>query len=224
MPQPLPHPSRRTALVLLAALGLTAVAVYVGVEATAPGQSKDSRPLGRSSPTPLSNVDLSGLPIARTSPCGRIDQDDAAAALGGPVSVAERYRPGDRVDLGRGLRDVSDEFGCTYRTGVGAEARVWLFAQPVDHSVASGIVREARAQKGCRPVGDGPAFGSPTATTTCATVHPRGRSVTLRGLFGDAWLSCQLTLPVGGSGGVADAETRAQRWCLAVATAAGSGS
>ena len=141
----------------------------------------------------------------------------------GRSSVAERYGPGDRVNLGRGLRDVSHEFGCTYRAGNGAEARVWLFAQPVNQAVASRIAREARAEKGCRPAGDGPAFGSPTATTTCATAHPRGRSVTLRGLFGDAWLSCQLTLPAVGSGGAPDVEPRAKRWCMAVATAVGSG-
>lgn len=219
-----PHRSRQTALVLLAALVLTAAAVYVGVQTTGPDQTKGSGSPGKSSPTPLSSVDLSGLPIARSSPCDRIDQDDAATALGEPVSVAERYRPGDRVNLGRGLRDVSHEFGCTYDAGDGAEARVWLFAQPVNRTVASRIVREARTEKGCRPAADGAAFGSPTVTTTCATAQPRGRSVTLRGLFGDAWLSCQLTLPADGSDGVADAETRAQRWCLTVATAVGSGS
>jgi hypothetical protein len=69
---------------------------------------------------------------------------------------------------------------------------------------------------GCRVVGRGPRFGTPSAITRCTAGHPPARSVTLQGLFGDAWLTCRLTLP----GAEPDAVVRAEHWCVRVATGA----
>jgi hypothetical protein len=178
-------------------------------------QDDRSSPDASVSPTPLDSVDVSGLTVTRTSPCDHVDRAGVEDALGEPVAVSERYEPGDRVRLTGSLRDVSREFGCTYRDAGGAEARLWVFEQPVDRATARGIVRDEGAKRGCRVIHGGPAFGSPTLTTSCP-VQPQGRSVAVRGLFGDAWLTCQLTVPAGAAG--ADPVRRTQRWCVDVVT------
>ena len=147
-------------------------------------------------------------------------EDDVATALGSRVEVSERYAPGDRVALAQGLRDVAQEFGCTYRDANGAEARLWVFAHPVNPAAAASIVRAAETKKGCRVVRDGPGFGTPTVATSCPGPQQGRRSVTLRGLFGDAWLTCQLTVPTGASGD--DPVRRTQRWCVGVVARLGA--
>jgi hypothetical protein len=210
---------RRWALVVALVAAALVAAVGYGVVRLVDSPGSDSPTGAKASPTPLASMDLRRLPVARTSPCDRVAEDDVATALGGQVEVSERYAPGDRVAMARGLRDVSSEFGCTYRDASGAEARLWVFARPVNRPVASRIVREAK-KKGCQVVQGGPGFGSPTVTTTCPAPQPRLRSVTLRGLFGDAWLTCQLTLPTGASGD--DPVRRTQRWCVGVVTRLGA--
>jgi hypothetical protein len=68
-------------------------------------------------------------------------------------------------------------------------------------------------------VPDASAFGSPSVAVGCRA----GRTLTAayHGLFGDAWLSCSLAVPVGGAAR-ADLVDRAGRWCVAVAAASGS--
>jgi hypothetical protein len=48
--------------------------------------------------------------------------------------------------------------------------------------------------------------------------------VRLSGLFGDAWLSCELTTPTAAAAGdpVRESVRRAQRWCVDVATSVGA--
>jgi hypothetical protein len=211
---------RRWAVVAVALVALgVAIAVYGAVRILG-SQGSDSTPDAGSSPTPLASMDLSGLPIDRSSPCSHLDERAVATALGGDLTVAEHYAPGDRVRLDRGLRDLSAEFGCNYRDAEGAEARVWVFEQPVKRVTAAGIVRDARAEKGCRTVQRGPGFGTPTITTSCPLPHSRGRVVTARGLFDDTWLTCQLALPR--DAGADDPVRRTQRWCVSVVTGLGA--
>ena len=206
------------------ALLLTAAAVYVGLRAAGPDQTGEPTSRPTSIATPLASLDLSGLPVARRSPCSRIDRGDVERALRGPVVETGHYDSGDRTSLTSGLRDVSHEFDCTYRADTGAEARVWVFAEPVTRGVARGIVRDARGTRGCRPVTGGPVYGAPTLSTSCRVATPPGRAVTLRGLFGDAWLSCQVSTPSPATAGDPRRETerRAQRWCVSVATSVGA--
>lgn len=206
---------------MAAALLLTGVAVYVGLQSSSPEQAAQGPTASPTpSPTPLASLDLSGLPIARAPACDAIDEGDVEDALGGPVSGTDHYDSGQRVVLAPGLRDVSHEFGCIFRAATGAQARVWVFAEPVSGRVAKTLVRDARSEKGCRPVSSGPTFGTPSATLLCALRKPRSRQVTLRGLFGDAWLSCQLTSPAAGS--VAATVRRSEQWCVRVATTLGA--
>jgi hypothetical protein len=200
---------------MVVAVAVIAVAVGYAVVRVLGSQDDGSSPGATASRTPLARVDVSGLTVARTSPCDDVDRGGVEDALGDPVAVSERYQPGDRVRLSGSLRDVSREFGCTYRDAGGAEARLWVFEQPVDRSTAAGIVRDEGAKKGCRVVRGGPAFGSPRLTTSCPA-QAQGRSIAERGLFGDAWLTCQLTVPAGDAG--ADPVRRTQRWCVDVVT------
>jgi hypothetical protein len=203
--------------------GLVALLVTAGVVAVLATRSPGVRdPAGTpaapasASGTPLDGVDVSDLPVARSPFCDAVDQDDVAAALGTPVAGTAHYTVGERVPLAPGVRDVSHEHDCTFRGVGGAEARALVFAEPVTVAVARGLLRAARGEPGCRVVDRGPTFGSPSVTTRCRTGPAGARAVTLRGLFGDAWLTCRLTLP----GSQPDAVVRAERWCVQVVTGA----
>ena len=75
-------------------------------------------------------------------------------------------------------------------------------------------LREARRAPGCSPRPDETGFGDPTLTDVCTTRS--GTTATLRGLFGDAWLTCRLSVEDEPKGAVLE---RAQQWCVeAVAT------
>ncbi len=224
-----PPDRRRRRLLLAVVAGVLVVLVgagYAGVRRSGPDQtSRSSTGSGASAtPTPLASLDLSGLPVARRSLCDRISRDDVESALRGPVTETDDYASGDRASLTATVRDVSHEYDCTYRSDSGAEARVWVFAGPVTRPAARGIVHDTAARHGCRPVRGGPQFGSPDVSTRCRVDTPAGTAVSLRGLFGDAWLSCELSTPDAATGGDPVRETvrRSQRWCVAVATSVGA--
>jgi hypothetical protein len=165
-------------------------------------------------------VDLSRLPIERRAFCDQLDGGAVETALGAPVSRTRHYGSGDRVALAPGLTDVSHEYDCTYEAASGAEARVWVFAEPVTATVGRSIVREARDEQGCAVRPSPPRFGTPSIGTLCRTTGPAARSVTLRGLFGDAWLSCRLSTR--GATGAVETAQRADQWCVRVATTLGA--
>jgi hypothetical protein len=204
----------------VAALLVTGVVVWVGLSGRDVAPTADRSPSATPTPTPLSSVDLSGLPIERAPFCDRLEEADVEKALGGPVSGTTHYDSGDRVALASGLRDVSHEFDCTYDAALGSQARVWVFAEPVTTTVARTLAREARAEKGCSVLRDAPTYGTPAAATLCRTTGPVGRVVTLRGLFGDAWTTCRLSTP--GPSGATGTVERAEQWCVRVATTLGA--
>jgi hypothetical protein len=217
---PPPPPGRRVRgyVAALVALLVTAGVVAVLLARSPGAPDPAAAPATTSSPsgTPLEGVDVSDLPVARAPFCGSLDEADVVEALGSPVSGTAHYTVGERVLLAPGVRDVSHEHDCTFRGVGGAEARAWVFAEPVTVAVARGLLRAARGEPGCRVVDRGPIFGSPSVTTRCRTGPAGARAVTLRGLFGDAWLTCRLTLP----GSQPDAVVRAERWCVQVVTGA----
>ena len=218
---------RRLTLLLLALL-VTGVAVYVGLRPADPEPTPASRPspTPSSSPTPtdLAGLDLSGLPIERTAFCDVLDEGDVETALGAPPTGTAHYDSGDRAQLTTGVTDVAHEYNCTFDSATtGAQARVWVFAEPVTAEVGRSLAREARRQAGCTVVEDAPRYGRPSAATSCQTTSPAGQEVTLRGLFGDAWLSCRLSTS-GGDGAQQPQEIvqRAEQWCVRVATTLGA--
>jgi hypothetical protein len=205
---------RRTA-VLVVALVVTGALVYAGVRDRG-GRQAAAEPTPTATATPLASLDLSALPIPRGSFCAVLEQDDVEAALGGPVSRTAHYDSGDRARLAAGVTDIAHEYNCGYVSASGTQARAWVFAEPVTTEVALGLAREAAGREGCAPVADGPRFGTPSVGTRCRTGRPVASVVTLSGLFGDTWLSCQLSTPR--ASGAAGTVRRAEQWCVRVAT------
>lgn len=165
-------------------------------------------------------LDVSRLPIPRSLDCDHIDDDTLVSALGGPVAERVSYDNGDRTELGPGYTDVAHEAGCVFDSG-DTQARVWVFAAPVSTPDARGLVREGRRAPGCTTPDDDTAFGTPHLTTVCQQRRPEDALVTtMRGLFGDTWLSCELT--VEGAEGRAAVHARTDRWCIHVATTLGA--
>lgn len=158
--------------------------------------------------TPLEDLDTTALVVRRAPFCDLVDPAAVERALGEAAAGVTVYRSGQRVKVSDDLADVVHEFGCRWSAG-DSTAEAWVFAPPVTRGRARVLVEE-----GCDD--GGPAYGDPSAT--CRTQADGQVVVTTRGLFGDAWLTCRLTVPAG----TADVEDRASRWCAAVAEGASS--
>ncbi len=216
---PARRPRTRKGLVVAAVLVLAGLVAYAGLVSRGSGDGSAPAP-ATPTPTPLGSMDLSGLPITRGPLCAGISGADVRDALGGRVTGTAHYDSGQRVTMAPGLRDVSHEYDCTYR-GAGTEARVWVFAEPVDPTAARGLAAAARTARGCRVVAGGPTFGTPGVTTVCRPPRGTQRAVALHGLFGDAWVSCQLTTRAADVP-AATAVRRTEQWCVDVATSVGA--
>jgi hypothetical protein len=200
---------------LLIAGVVTAVVVGGGVVALGgddvPAPAKESFET-----TPLADYDASGAVVGREAFCDAIDERQVFAALGGDPADSASWEAGDTIDIGNGVQDLAHEFGCRYTAADGTIAQAWVFAPPVDAAGAERLVKAASRAAGCE-VGTGLAFGTPTLTLTCTKDDVVRASY--RGLFGDAWLVCEVARPAGADWGVVD---RAGRWCVGVLQAAGS--
>ena len=201
---------------LLLAATVTALAVGGGVTLLDTDPPPPDEPEATS--TPLESFDTTGLAVLRTAFCDRVPEVAVTEALGAEPEEAAEHVNGDRIRLAPGVRDRAHEYGCSWAAG-DLTASAWVFAPPVPRPMAADLLRQARAPERCQPVPDAPAYGDPSAGLVCTT--QRGREVSYRGLFGDAWLSCSLRA-TGISAGqtLDDAVDRAGRWCVAAARAA----
>lgn len=184
----------------------------------------DDEPSPAPEPTPpsiaLGDLDTESLTVLRAEFCDRVPGTAVAEALGLEEGAEpERSRSwtnGDRVRVGpgskRGIRDVVHEHGCRWSTA-GVTAAAWVFAPPVAPARARDLRADALATRGCSELAAAPAYGSPSLALRCEGTG--GTTLSFRGLFGDAWLTCTL----GGGAAAADVD-RAGRWCAAVAQAA----
>jgi hypothetical protein len=202
---------RRPVVLVVAAAVATVLAVVAGVLALGGSEEKEAEPQEERpfTTTPLASYDTTAAVVARGPFCDGIDDRQVDAVLGSvpaPVSWAN----GDRLDVGTGP-DVVHEFGCSYAApGVG-EARAWVYAPPVAAAQAQRFVTSAGKGTGC-VAADGPPFGNPTLALTC-TAQDGTQRASYRGLFGDAWLICEVERPAGATWDAAD---RAGRWCVGV--------
>jgi hypothetical protein len=210
---------------LLAAGVLTAAAVGAGVlvrgDPPEPARHRSEPTTPTTTPfttTPLADYDTTAVVVTRAPFCEAIDDRQVEAALG-VVPDVQSWQNGDRVDLGNGVRDVGHEFGCRYAAPDSGVAEAWVFAPPVGAAQAGALAKRAARAAGCQP-GAGPAFGSPTLALICTAKDGTVRA-SYRGLFGDAWLVCELDRPPGATWDAAD---RAGRWCVGVLQAAGGSS
>jgi hypothetical protein len=166
--------------------------------------------------TPLSDVDTSTLAVARAPFCDRVDPAAVSRALGEEATAVSARRNGQRTRITDDVTDVVHEFGCTWSAG-GSRAEAWVFVPPVTRERSRTLAGLARGGDGCTVLADAAAYGDPSVATSCRAAS--GIEVSYRGLFGDAWLACALTVPGGEQQALTD---RAGRWCAAVATAAAS--
>lgn len=166
--------------------------------------------------TPLEGFETTTLTVPRAGFCSAVDPREVEAALGGEPDGARGYENGEEVTLADGLTDVAHEFGCVWSAGDGSEARAWVFAPPVDADRAEMLVREASRTAGCE-ASPTPAYGAPSVGLTCT--GEGGTRASYRGLFGDAWLTCELTSADPAVDPAALRE-RAGAWCVGVARGA----
>jgi hypothetical protein len=195
-----------------------ATAVVIGGGLLALGDS-DERGDGASADetfetTPLASYDTSSTTVTRGPFCADLGPDEVTAALDGAPASTTSWENGDPVEVAGGAEDVGHEFGCSYAAADGTVARAWVFAPPVDAEQAQRLVRSAGKAPGCEAAA-GPAFGEPTLALTCTKDGIAQASY--RGLFGDAWLVCEVVRPAGATWDVVD---RAGRWCVGVLRAA----
>ncbi len=192
-------------LVLLA--GVTACEADQAPEPSAPPPTPTS--------TPLASIDTSALVVPRATFCARVSPADAQTALGGEVASSASYGNGERARLTPTVRDVAHEYGCSWTSTDDTRARAWVFAPPVTTARAREL-RRAADGPGCRALSQAPSFGRPGVAVRC--VDGDRVRVALSGLFGDAWLSCELEVERGGAGtGLVD---QTGQWCVTVAQAA----
>ncbi len=162
---------------------------------------------------PLSSYDTMALAVARRDFCARISDEAVLDALGAAAADEGRYGDGDDLPAGDG---VAHEHGCWYDAASGARAAAWVFTPPVTAERAGALVRQAGREDACEAQAGAPAYGDPTVAVVCGDAGLVTASY--RGLFGDAWLACTLSLP--GRTGQQELLDRAGRWCVAVAEAA----
>ena len=207
---------RRFLPAVVAALILTAAGVGVGWVLTDDGDGRDA-PAGEApfAVTALADLDTAVLTVPRAAFCGEVDERQVAAALGGEPADTAGYENGEEVTLSDQVTDVAHEFGCSWTHSEGAVARAWVFAPPVAAGQARRLVRQAGGTPGCES-SPTPAFGTPSVGLVCT--DESGARASYRGLFGDAWLTCELRVPAGTD--PADLRSRADAWCAGVAMGA----
>jgi hypothetical protein len=164
--------------------------------------------------TPLRSYATDNIRVARADFCEQIDPLGVERALATKVAETNHYGNGEKAELTPSVTDIAHEFNCTYRAADGTVARGWVFAPPVTTNGAAKLVRRSQKEPGCRRLPDAATFGNPSTATMC---QPGGVTVlSFRGLFGDAWLSCSLSVPSAPD----ELTDRTGRWCVEVAKAA----
>lgn len=164
-------------------------------------------------PTPIGKLDAGSVRLARAAFCDRVPSAAVRSAVGGKPTSDDSWGNGDPIpDQGGGSGETGHELGCTWTGAAGAAARAWVFARPVTADLAGALVRQAGQQQGCTAE-QTPTFGSPALLQTCRLSDGTQR-VRRAGLFGDTWLTCEVSAP-----SAPDLAKRTDRWCAAVVAA-----
>lgn len=185
-------------------------------------------------PTPIQQLDTVGVGLPRIDFCKLVPNAAVHDALDSTTFAVSSYGNGDTAPVSTDDNDVVHELACSYTPGsgssaaapsgtptpspsgsptggsAGTSARAWMFGSPVDRSLARTVIRDARARHGCRVVTGAAPFGDPTMLQTC-----RGQGevrVRYAGLFGDTWLTCEVSAPAPAE----QVTARAGAWCVAV--------
>lgn len=205
---------------LLLAVAVALTLTFVGVVwlrggGELPAPQADPNPTVEAAPKPPGVQDVSdALLVARAPFCDLVEDTAVQSALGGEITDRVAYDNGDRVEVGS-FSDVAHEYGCRWEGRKGLTARAWVFVPPVTVKQARSIIKVTRSGTGCRNLPG--SYGAPSLGLACAGKSRQQASY--RGLFGDAWLTCTLSAPA--SMKAWKVARRADRWCAAVALAAG---
>ncbi|TNM37429.1 hypothetical protein FHP29_16500 [Nocardioides albidus] len=210
------------ALLLSALLTLLPVGIGVAVSGDATLERRPAAYRG----TDLAAFDTTKAVVQRAPFCDLVPAAAVREALGEKATLAA-YGNGEQSEAFPG-GEVAHEYGCRFAPAdatadpggsgdatVTGEARGWVFAPPVTAEAAQALA-ESSVTKACAALPSAPAYGAPSTGVLCA--GEAVRTASFRGLFGDAWLACSLTLPVDVPED--DLVERAGRWCVAVAQAA----
>lgn len=167
-------------------------------------------------PTPYDRLHASSMHLARVPFCSLVDRTAARDALGGQRGQGREWRDGDETSIdpastaaAPGTQERVQELGCSWQSD-SAAARAWVFARPVDTSLADQIGATAQS-KDCR-VSPDRIFGRSAYTQVCQ--HDGTTRVRHAGLFSQTWLSCEVEAQ---DSTVGDIRRRADAWCVSVA-------
>lgn len=195
---------------LVVAVVVTGALVAAGVALRSPDAPPAPRPPAAA--TGLSSIDTTTAVVRRGAWCDAVPSAAVREAVGETSPTPSSWSNGDPLGSGP---DVAHEFGCTWTASTGTAASAWVFAPPVTVARGQELVASARAVRGCTPLAGAPAFGSPSIALSCTSNG--ATTVSYRGLFGDAWLVCQVA-----RSGATDPAEVADHWCASVRQAAGA--
>jgi hypothetical protein len=203
-----PSARRRRPAVAVAGL-LASVLVLAGCS------DEEEKAAPEPEPTPIGRLNTTAMQIPRIQFCPRIDPGAITDALGGEPDDDRSWSNGDEAPvLASGRSDVVQELGCEWTTEDGAGAGAWVFARPVTPRLAAQVVRDAAGQRGCRTAGNA-GFGNPSYRQACRVEGDQ--RVRRAGLFGQTWLTCELTAP--GATATRELTQRNDAWCVEVVNA-----
>ena len=183
----------RALLVAVVVTGVVIAGVVLGSPDDPSGPADDGPVASEPTATPLADRDTRSVAVDRAAFCDAVPAEVVEQALGAAPDVKRSWADGERTLLAPGVRDIAHEFGCAW-SGQKVTAAAWVFAPPVTLQRARELATAAGRGKGCRPLDDAPAFGRSTTAVYCAE-GARTPQLSYRGLFGDAWLTCALSVP-----------------------------
>lgn len=189
-------------------LGALAPLVLLGTTSCAAGPASVALPTPP--PTPLARLNTAEMTLPRIDFCTLVPVAAVHHALRAKPAAHRRWGNGDRTDVpGEGRQTVA-EHGCEWSAGAAA-ARAWIYAPPIRPALARSVVRQSEHAPHCHDT-PGPAFGKPDLLEVCSLAG--SRRVRHAGLFGDTWLTCE----VSDQAPLRQLRRRADAWCVDIAT------
>ncbi|MCZ4498766.1 MAG: hypothetical protein JWQ74_1319 [Marmoricola sp.] len=181
------------------------------------GADSSRTPVAEPVATSIAQLDPAAMHLVRVAFCDLVPTVGVTRALGGTATSAETWGNGEPIPVVAGT-EVAHEFGCSWSGPKRRTAQTWVFARPVDAAFARRLISSQAAAGGCITSQDG-RFGTPAVTQVCKLAGGTTR-VRHAGLFGNTWLTCQVT---GRSSTTYDVRRSSDTWCAGVATALDTG-
>src|SRR5690242_17694102 len=179
------------------------------------GGGDQPTPAPSAAPTRIAQLDTAQMRVVRVAFCDLVPKKAVRTALAAAATRTRSWRNGDPVPDAGG--ELGHEFGCAWSGPHGTAARAWVLARPVAPAFAQSLLRAADRDPGCHARSTA-GFGTPALVQTCQRAGTP-RRIRHAGLFGDSWLTCE----VSAHGPISALRTRADAWCASVANALNAG-